>query len=334
MEEIEQRRVDSSGEPRLTRRRFVQAVAGMGAAGALSPVLDASASAQTAAPAAGTAPAESQGAEENQEAEEDQRAGIPQWNQFNTGAYDGILTETITYPGHNGDFIHAYFARPAGPGPFPGITLVHHAPGYDEFYREMAYRFANHGCVVMMPDLFCRYGHGTPDEAAAKAREAGGVPDDQVVGDLTEASRFLRAQPTSNGKVGIIGTCSGGRHAFLAAASQPEDFDAVADLWGGRVVMRPEDLNANMPVAPLDYTPDLRAPVLGLFGNDDRNPSPQDVDTLEAALQVHGKRYEFHRYDGAGHGFFYYHTGNYRQQQAMDGWSKVFEFFDRELAAE
>jgi carboxymethylenebutenolidase len=258
---------------------------------------------------------------------------MPQWNEFNTAAYSGVLAETISYPGHNGDLIHAYYARPMGAGPFPGIALVHHAPGWDEFYREMAYRLANHGCAVLMPDLNCRYGHGSPEEAVAKARAAGGLPDDQVVGDMTAASRFLRAQLNSNGKVGIIGTCSGGRHAFLTAARQPDDFNAVADLWGGRVVMSPQELTPITPVAPLDYTKDLKAPVLGLFGNDDRNPSPEHVDILEAALKEHGKRYEFHRYDGAGHGFFYYHTASYRQQQAMDGWSKVFSFFDRELRA-
>jgi carboxymethylenebutenolidase len=184
-----------------------------------------------------------------------------------------------------------------------------------------------------MPDLYCRQGHGSPDELAARVRVEGGVPDDQVVGDLVAGSRFLRAQPTNNGTVGVIGTCSGGRHALLAAACQPDDFDAVADLWGGRVVMKPEELTQKMPVAPLAYVKSLRAPVLGLFGNEDKNPTPEAVDVLEAALRQHGKRYEFHRYDGAGHGFFYYHTPSYRQQQAMDGWSRVFAFFDRELGA-
>ncbi len=258
---------------------------------------------------------------------------MSQWNQFDTAAYHGVIAETISYPGYNGDFIHAYYARPTGMGPVPGITLVHHMPGWDEFYREMAYRFANHGYAVLMPDLYCRHSHGSPDDVAAGVREAGGEPDDQVVGDLAAASRFLRAQPGSNGKVGVIGTCSGGRHALLAAAREPDEFDAVADLWGGRVVMKPEELTPSMPVAPLEYVKDLRAPLLGLFGNEDKNPTPEDVNVLEAKLKEHGKRYEFHRYDGAGHGFFYYHTPNYRQQQAMDGWSKVFTFFDRELRA-
>ncbi|MGI5837197.1 MAG: dienelactone hydrolase family protein, partial [Chloroflexota bacterium] len=82
---------------------------------------------------------------------------MSQWNQFDTAAYSGVIAETITCPGHNGDLIHAYYARPTGPGPFPGIVLAHHAPGWDEFYREMAYRFANHGYAVLMPDLYCRH---------------------------------------------------------------------------------------------------------------------------------------------------------------------------------
>ena len=71
---------------------------------------------------------------------------------------------------------------------------------------------------------------------------------------------------------------------------------------------------------------------IALFGNEDQNPNPEHVNVLEEELKKQGKRYEFHRYDGAGHGFFYYHTPLYRPQQAMDGWSKVFTFFDKELA--
>lgn len=166
---------------------------------------------------------------------------------------------------------------------------------------------------------------------SAKVRAGGGVPDDQVVGDLVAAAKWLRSQPTSSGKVGIFGTCSGGRHAILAA-SRSKDFDAVADLWGGGVVMSPADLTPSRPVAPIDLTKDLAAPVLGLFGNDDKSPTPAQVDQHEAELKKHGKRYEFHRYDGAGHGFFYYHRPSYRAEAATDGWEKVFAFFRAQLA--
>jgi len=84
-------------------------------------------------------------------------------------------------------------------------------------------------------------------------------------------------------------------------------------------------------VAPIDYTKDLSAPLLGLFGNDDKAPTPEQVNQHEAELKKHSKNYEFHRYDGAGHGFFYYDRGAYRQEQAVDGWKKLFAFTDRTL---
>ena len=73
--------------------------------------------------------------------------------------------------------------------------------------------------------------------------------------------------------------------------------------------------------------------MLGLFGNEDRAPTPEQVDQHEAELKKHGKKYEFHRYDGAGHGFFYYDRPAYRIEQAVDGWKKVFAFLEKHLAA-
>jgi carboxymethylenebutenolidase len=253
------------------------------------------------------------------------------WNTFRTDDEGvGVAAELTTYPGADGDTIHAYVARPRTQGPHPGIVAVHHLPGWDELYQEIAERLARHGYTVIGPDLYCRFGHGAPDDVAAKVRAEGGVHDDSVVGDCEAAMHWLRSRPDASGKVGIIGTCSGGRHALLAG-SRVQGFDAVADLWGGGVV--PSDqVNPARPVAPLEYTPQLQAPLLGIFGNDDKNPTPEQVDVHEAELRKHGKDYEFHRYDGAGHGFVYYHTGLYRPEQAMDAWGKVFAFFGTHLA--
>jgi carboxymethylenebutenolidase len=154
------------------------------------------------------------------------------WNSFRTDERLGITAEVITYPGGHGDEIHAHFARPIAEEPAPGVVAVHHMPGWDEFYREFSERLARHGYSVICPDLYCRLGHGTPDDVAAKARSLGGVRDDSVVADCEAALRWLKDLPSSNGKAGIIGTCSGGRHALLAA-SRVDGFDAVADLWGG-----------------------------------------------------------------------------------------------------
>jgi len=245
--------------------------------------------------------------------------------------YEGLLAETVTMHGANGDVINAYFARPLGAEPFPGMVLIHHMPGWDEWYREVTRKFAHHGYITISPNLYFRSGHGTPEDVAAKVRAAGGVPDDQAVGDAEGAMKYLRSLPYLNGKVGIFGTCSGGRHATLTA-SRVKGFDALVDCWGGGVVMAKEDLTANRPVAPIEYTKDLSCPILGLFGEEDKSPTPEQVTLHEAELKKHNKTYEFHMYPKAGHGFFYYDRAAYRQEQAMDGWKKVFAFLEKYLA--
>jgi len=244
-----------------------------------------------------------------------------------------MTCENVTLKGHNGTPIAAYVAKPAGPGPHPGVVLIHHLPGWSELYIETTRRFAHHGYLAICANLYEREGgsDANPDDVAAKVRAEGGIADAQMVGDTEAAVKWMRAQPGHNGKVGLIGSCSGGRHAFLYAC-QKKDVDACVEQWGGGVVMAKDDLNAKKPVAPIDLTKDLSCPLLGLFGNEDRNPSPEQVNLHEAELKKHGKSYEFHRYDGAGHGFFYWHRVNYRVEQAMDGWGKIFAFFGKHLA--
>jgi carboxymethylenebutenolidase len=108
-------------------------------------------------------------------------------------------------------------------------------------------------------------------------------------------------------------------------------FDALVDCWGGRVVMKDDDLSPMQPIAPLSYTKELASPLLGLFGEEDQSPTPAQVEIHEQELKRYGKQYEFHMYPGAGHGFFYHHRPMYRQEQAVDGWSKVFAFLEKHL---
>jgi carboxymethylenebutenolidase len=249
---------------------------------------------------------------------------------YQTDMYEGMLAETVTHPGANGDWINGYMARPLGHGPYPGMVLIHHLPGWDEWYREATRRFAHHGYVTISPNLYFREGHGTPEDVAAKARGAGGVSDDQVLGDVTGSLHYLLSLPYVSAKVGVFGTCSGGRHAYLAACKVP-GFSAAVDCWGGRVVMSKDELTPKQPVAPIEYTANLACPLLGIFGEDDKNPTPEQVAILEQDLKKQGKAYEFHSYPGAGHGFFYYDRGAYRQEQAVDGWKKVFAFLEKYL---
>jgi carboxymethylenebutenolidase len=249
---------------------------------------------------------------------------------YQTDQYEGMQAETVNIQGAKGDKINAYFAKPLGDGKFPGMVVIHHAPGWDEWYRECTRRFAHHGYMAISPNLYFRDGHGTAEDVGAKVRAAGGVADDQVLGDLEGAMKFLRSQPNFSDKMGVFGTCSGGRHAFLAA-SRLKGFNAAVECWGGRVVASKEELTPKQPVAPIDYTKDLSCPLIGLFGNDDKSPSPEQVNKHEEELKKHGKNYEFHRYDGAGHGFFYYDRPAYRQEQAVDGWKKIWAFLQKHL---
>ena len=246
-------------------------------------------------------------------------------------SYRGMVADIVSFKGFNGDKGEAYYARPAGKGPFPGVVLIHHMPGWDDWTLEATRKLAHHGFAAIAPNLYFRQGPGTPDDQAAKARASGGAVDDEVVGDVKGAMEFLRAQPEANGKVGVIGFCSGGRHTFLAAC-RLENVNAAVNCWGGNVVVDdPGQLSPQRPVAPIDLTGGLKAPLLGLFGNDDKNPSPEHVNKLEAKLKSLGKTYEFHRYDGAGHGFFAAERTNYRVEQANDGWQKTYAFFHKHL---
>jgi|TARA_B100000029_G_scaffold97293_1_gene87590 carboxymethylenebutenolidase len=249
---------------------------------------------------------------------------------YTTDMYEGMIAETITMSGHGGTEINAYLAKPIGDGPFPGVVLIHHLPGWDELYREFTRRFAHHGYQAICPNLYYRDGHGTPEDVAAKVRSVGGVADDQVMGDLESAANYLKQLSDNNGKTAVFGTCSGGRHGFLAGC-RLDVFDAVVECWGGNVVMDAESLTEKQPVSPSDYTADLSAPLLGIFGNDDQSPTPDKVNIHEDQLKSAGKEYEFHRYDGAGHGFFYHDRPMYRQEQAVDGWNKIWDFLGRKI---
>lgn len=252
------------------------------------------------------------------------------WNSFNVADYEGMIAETIRVPGHEGKPIRAYLARPLGPGPFPGITLIPHMPGWDEWCREAARRFAAHGYNCICPNIYEDFGDGTAPEVSGRVREAGGILDSSVMGDVDASLAFLHNQTTSNGKVGVIGMCSGGRHTFLAAATL-DGIDAAVDCWGGGVAAPPEKATPARPVAPIEYAEGIDCPILGIFGNDDKSPDPDEVNRTEQVLKDLGKNYEFHRYDGAGHGIWYYDKPMYRQEAAMDSWNKTLEFFDKYL---
>lgn len=245
---------------------------------------------------------------------------------MNAPSADAIRAETLTIIGHGGDEIEAYQAVPLAHGSRGGVVWIHHMPGYDRETKEFVRRLAVSGYNAVAPNLYSREAPGAaPDDAAAAARAAGGVPDERLVGDVAGAVDHLRTSTGANGKFGVIGHCSGGRHAYLAACSLP--FDAAVDCYGAFIV---EDPPEGMPKAMkpiLGLAGNLSCPLLGLFGLDDRFPAPAAVGTLDAELAKLDKPHEFHSYEGAGHSFFSVDRPAYRPEAAVDGWQRIDEFF-------
>jgi carboxymethylenebutenolidase len=243
---------------------------------------------------------------------------------------DSMTAGTVRIAGHGGDEIEAYLATPTEDGPRGGVVVIHHLPGYDRATKEIVRRFAELGYDAICPNLYWREAPGAaPDDAAATARAQGGVPDERLVGDIGGAAVYLRGLPTSNGKVGVIGYCSGGRQSVLAACNL--DLDAAVDCYGALVVgTAPEGFPLQVTNL-VDQLPNLRAPLLGLFGNEDSYPSPEQVDELDQILTDNDKPHEFHRYDDAGHAFFSPDRPSYRVAAANDGWERIAAFHTTHL---
>ena len=133
--------------------------------------------------------------------------------------YESMLAETVAFRGHNGDVGEAYYARPLGGGPWPGIVLIHHMPGWDEWIKEATRKLAHHGLATIAPHVYFREGPGSPDDVGARVRAAGGVADEQVLGDVAGSMEFLRAQLT--------------RHCIARSCTALE---AVVEVWPRQAV--------------------------------------------------------------------------------------------------
>jgi carboxymethylenebutenolidase len=243
---------------------------------------------------------------------------------------DSLSADTITIAGYGGDDVEAYISSSADDRSRGGVVVIHHMPGYDRATKEIVRRFAELGYDAICPNLYFREAPGAaPDDAAATARASGGVPDPRLIGDVGAAADRLRSLPHSNGRVGAIGYCSGGRQAVLAGCNL--DLDAAVDCYGAFVTEAPPQ-DFPIPVTNLvDQLPQLRCPLLGLFGNEDAHPDRAAVDELERILKTGGKTFEIHRYDDAGHAFFSVDRPSYRVAAANDGWERIEAFFATHL---
>jgi len=244
-----------------------------------------------------------------------------------------IRAETVRIAGHGGDQIEAYQAQPLDDGQVGAVVVIHHMPGYDAWSKEVTRTFASSGYLAICPNLYSRDAPGaSSDDAAAAVRAKGGVPDERLVGDVGGAAAYLRSLSASNGKVGVIGYCSGGRQSFLAACSLP--LDAAVVCYGAFIGADPPADSPLKGRSLLHLVPKLACPVLGLFGAEDQHPSPEEVAMLEQTLRDHGADYQFHTYPAAGHAFFDPNRPSFRHEAAKAGWEEIWNFYGRLLAGE
>lgn len=218
---------------------------------------------------------------------------------------------------------------PEGQAPHPGLVVAQHLPiahaglERDPFQIGVGERYAAAGYACVIPYLF----HWWAPEAKIETKRAE-FRDDWTVADLSAAFALLAGmENVDENRIGILGHCWGGRVSWLGACHEPR-YKACAVFYGGRVKVPFADGGP----APITLAGDIRCPVLGIFGNEDEGPSPEDVDDYDAALEAGGVPHEFHRYDGAGHGFQDFNSPDrYREEQSEDAWQKALAFFDRHL---
>ena len=222
-----------------------------------------------------------------------------------------MAAETVTITGHDGDEIEAYFARPTSPGPYPGVVVIHHMPGYDRSTKEIVRTFAVYGYAALCPNLFHRYAPGARADRRGHGRERSGWRPRRAVhrrrarrgrlparAPVVERPRrrdrlLLRRSPGVRGRVQSRPRRRG---RLLRRARRRRARRSHARASGrARSISRPTS----------------RARLLGLFGAEDTNPSPEQTAQIEAALDEHGKTYEFHTFENAGHAFFSVDRPNY-----------------------
>jgi len=205
---------------------------------------------------------------------------------------------------------------PQGKGPFPAIIVIHEWWGLNDWVKEQGSKLSDLGYVTLAVDLYRGKVATTPDEAHEIMR---GVPEDRAKRDLHAAFNFLESQPdVKKNRIGAIGWCMGGGYSLDVALEEP---DLAADVINyGHLATDPAALKK------------INAPILGLFGAQDRGITPDDVKKFEEQLKQLGKKVDVTIYPDAGHAFENPNNKDgYRPQDAADAWGKTVKFFAANL---
>ena len=222
----------------------------------------------------------------------------------------------------------AFYAVPAGSGPFPGVLVFQEAFGINGYVQNEVKRLAAHGYAAIAPDLFDGETFGYDEWDKIQPRMSM-LTDDGMLEHVDDAIRFLEAQAeVKHGPYGAVGFCMGGRLAFLTAVSRPQKIAAAASFYGGGIA--PEKRRIFPPL--LDRVPELGGELLLIYGANDDGITPQEHARLTEALSANKKRYHISVYPGAGHGFASTdRTPAYEPNAAEAAWAETLALFDRAL---
>ena len=224
----------------------------------------------------------------------------------------------------NDGVMKLYVSRPNGPGPFPGVVVIQGQKGVDRFIEEFTQRLASAGYAAAAPDLYHRDAPDCRDDGPTRR---GRLRDSGVIKDVNATVEFLKRQRSVDGdRLGIIGFCMGGRVAYLMAAANPA-FKAAVDYYGGDIFSPWGD-----GPSPFQRTAEIHCSIMGHFGEEDKNPSLDDMRKLDAELTRHAKIHEFYSYANTGHAFMDPHGDKYRPHSAEASYARTVDFYARHLA--
>jgi carboxymethylenebutenolidase len=234
-----------------------------------------------------------------------------------TFAVDALAAEgkQVTYMSGD-ENVSGMLYQPTGKGPFPAIVVIHEWGGLNDWVKEQASKLADQGYVTLAIDLYRGKVATTADEAHELMR---GVPNDRSTKDLLAAASYLRSQKNVNPKkVGSIGWCMGGGYSLDLAINAPQLAAAV--------------INYGHLASETDTLKKINAPVLGLFGGQDRGIPVEDVQKFADQLKALGKSVDIKIYPDAGHAFENpNHKQGYRAADAADAWDRTVKFFAQYL---
>ncbi len=235
----------------------------------------------------------------------------------------GLQAGEVRIPVDDGH-IPAYAARPDGAGPYPTVLVIEEIFGVHEYIKDVCRRLAKSGYLAVAPELYARLADLSKmtDPQQIIRDVISKAPDATVMGDLDASAAWARTQGRGDARLAVTGFCRGGRDTWLYAAHNPALRAAVA--WYGPVGGVP---SAIQPRTALQLAPELRCPLLGLYGAADPSIPSDQLQAAASAARRAGRTVQIVTYPGAGHGFHADYRPSYDRAAAEDGWRRMLDWF-------